>query len=444
MTTMPADVALATALADAMLAGRWDRTGLVASTSTTLGRTAGRPRWLWPLADEVLAGHPHPPLDRPRELATALLATTTLQRVLTRRRRPKVAHRSPTPTVTVSRPFPTPRIDHLQDLADFLDVSVDELVRLADPANTARRATARRIAHYRYQWVGKPGGARLLEAPKPRLKTAQRQLLDGLLAPIPVHPAAHGFVPGRSVLTGAAPHVGAAVVIGVDLEHFFAAVTAGRIWGVLRSAGYPEPVAYLVTALTTHATSVRALTGMPPGPDRGRDFRLRRRLARPHLPQGASTSPQLANLVAYSLDRRLDAYARAAGATYTRYADDLTFSGGPALSRAADTLVAAVEKIVVAEGFSLNPAKTRQRRPHQRQSVTGIVVNDRPNLARPEYDRLRAILHDCATNGPAAANRDGHPDLRAHLLGRISWVAALNPARGTTLRTTFDAISWDS
>lgn len=440
---MPADAALATALAEAMLAGRWDRAGMVASMSTTLGRTAGRPRWLWLLADEVLVGHPGPPLDRPRELATAVRATATLQRVLTRRRRPKIAHRTPTPTVTVSRPFPTPRIDQAQDLADFLDISVDELVLLADPANKARRAAARRIAHYRYRWVEKLSGARLLEAPKPRLKAVQRQLLDGLLAPVPVHPAAHGFIAGRSAITGAAAHVGADVVMTVDLEHFFAAITAGRIWGVLRSAGYPEPVAHLVTGLVTHASPVAALGTMPPGPDRGRDFRLRRRLAAPHLPQGAPTSPQLANLVAFSLDRRLDAYARAAGATYTRYADDLTFSGGRALSRTADTLLTAVGAIVAAEGFRLNPAKTRQRRAYQRQSVTGIVVNDRPNLARPEYDRLRAILHDCATRGPAAANRDGRPDLRAYLLGRIGWVAALNPARGTRLRTSFDAITWD-
>ncbi|WP_111767935.1 reverse transcriptase family protein [Nakamurella deserti] len=439
---MSAETALASALAEAMLAGTWHRRGLIRAMSATLNRTSRRVRWVRPLAVEVLAAYPHPPLDRPRELAGFVGTTPAVQRALGRRRPPKALVRVATPTTTVSRPFPTPRVDHVAQLAEFLAVDPDELVLLADPQSRARRAPSRRIAHYRYHWLDKPAGARLLEAPKPRLKALQRKVLDGLLTPIPVHPAAHGFVPGRSAVTGAAPHVGAAVVVTVDLEHFFAAVRAGRVWGVLRAAGYPEPVAHLLTALTTHASPVATLSAMPPGPDRGRDFRLRRRLATPHLPQGAPTSPQLANLVAFSLDRRLDAYARAAGVTYTRYADDLTFSGGPELSRAAEALLHAVDGIVRAAGYRLNPAKTRIRRSHERQSVTGIVVNRHTTLARPEYDRLRAVLHDCVTNGPEAADRNGHDDFRAHLLGRISWVAALHPARGARLRAAFDAVAW--
>jgi len=257
-----------------------------------------------------------------------------------------------------------------------------------------------------------------------------------------VHPASHGFVAGRSALTGARRHVGAPLLITLDLEHFFASITAPRIWGVLRAAGYPEPVAHLLTGLTTHATPVAVLAEMPLGPDPSRDFRLRRRLAVPHLPQGAATSPQLANLVLFTLDRRLAALADAAGLRYTRYADDLTFSGGPDLRRGAHALISTVEKIVRGESFALNPSKTRVRHPHQRQSVTGIVVNQRPNIARPEYDRLKAVLHDCRTRGPAAANRAGVPDFRAHLLGRISWIASLNPDRGARLRARFAAIAW--
>ncbi len=261
-------------------------------------------------------------------------------------------------------------------------------------------------------------------------------------APIPVHPAAHGFVAGRSAITGAAEHVGSTIVIGLDLEHFFAAITAGRIWGVLRAAGYPEPVAHLLTGLTTHASPVAALNAMPAGRDAARDFRLRRRLSAPHLPQGAPTSPQLANLVAYSLDRRLAAYALVAGARYTRYADDLTFSGGPELAARSGSLVRGVDAIVRHAGFRLNPAKTRRQRSDQRQLVTGIVVNQTTNVRRGEFDLLKAILHDCLQNGPEAANRQGHNDFRAHLLGRISWVGALNPTRGDRLRAAFNAVDW--
>ena len=93
------------------------------------------------------------------------------------------------------------------------------------------------------------------------------------------------------------------------------------------SIGYPEPVAHLLTGLCTNATPVRVLSAMPQTTDRTAAFRLRRRLAAAHLPQGAPSSPQLANLLPFHLDRRLAGYAAAVGATYTRYADDLTISG---------------------------------------------------------------------------------------------------------------------
>ena len=96
-----------------------------------------------------------------------------------------------------------------------------------------------------------------------------------------------------------------------------------------------------------------------------------------------------------------------------------------------------------AEGFRVAPAKTQVRRGGDRQLVCGVVVNERLNVPRRDYDRLKAILHDAAHNGPTAANRSGVPDLRAYLLGRIAWVAALHPDRGRRLRERFDAIAWE-
>jgi len=162
----------------------------------------------------------------------------------------------------------------------------------------------------------------------------------------------------------------------------------------------------------------------------------------PHLPQGSPTSPALANLAAFGLDRRLEGLAARFGATYTRYADDLTLSGERTLMQRAGRIIALVEAIAADEGFRVNDAKTRVRSRAQRQLVTGLVVNERPNVTRADYDRLRAVLHDAATNGPAAANRSGHPDFRAHLLGRIAWVAATNPARAEKLHTAYAAITW--
>lgn len=249
--------------------------------------------------------------------------------------------------------------------------------------------------------------------------------------------------------TGAAPHVGAELLISLDLEAFFPTITGGRIYGIFRTAGYPEPVAHLLTGLCTHATSVQVLGSMPAemfnsagAAAASSAFRLRRRLAEPHLPQGAPTSPQLANLCAFRLDRRLSAYAAAMSAVYTRYADDLTFSGSDLLGRQRG-VVATVARIVAEEGFALNRSKTRVRGRNARQEVTGVVVNARTTVPREDYDLLRAILHNCVRDGPASQNRLQHSHFRQYLRGRIAWVASMDAERGRRLLTTFDGIDWN-
>jgi RNA-directed DNA polymerase len=93
--------------------------------------------------------------------------------------------------------------------------------------------------------------------------------------------------------------------------------------------------------------------------------------------------------------------------------------------------------------FAINERKTALHPAGGRQAVCGIVVNVRPNVLRSEYDELKAILHNAAAHGPAGQNRVGIADFEAHLRGRISWVASLNPARGEKLRRRFTEISWD-
>jgi hypothetical protein len=153
-------------------------------------------------------------------------------------------------------------------------------------------------------------------------------------------------------------------------------------------------------------------------------------------------APALANLGAFALDRRLAGLARRLDARYTRYADDLVISGGRHLVRSAGSILGLVDALVRDEGFALHDRKTRVVTAAGRQSVTGLVVNRRANIPRPDYDRLRAVLHDAATAGPAHANRDGHPDFRAHLLGRIGWAGHGNPARAGKLTRAFAAIDW--
>jgi hypothetical protein len=280
------------------------------------------------------------------------------------------------------------------------------------------------LQHYRYALVPKPsGGVRLLEAPKARLKAVQRRILHEILDQVPVHGAAHGFVGGRSCLTGAQIHAGEKVVAAFDLAGFFPSIGRARVHGLFRRLGYPWAVARLLAGLCTTVT--------PAGVVAEREI-----YGVPHLPQGAPTSPALANLLAWRLDTRLAGLARAAGANYTRYADDLAFSGETV------GFGAVVEQIVREEGFTLNPAKSRVMRAQARQMVTGIVVNAHCNVPRAEFDALKAQLFNCARHGPAEQNRDGVPDFKRHLEARVAWVAQVNPWRAEKLWALFDRIQW--
>lgn len=161
-----------------------------------------------------------------------------------------------------------------------------------------------------------------------------------------------------------------------------------------------------------------------------------------HLPQGAPTAPALANLAAFGLDVRLSALAETLGVRYTRYADDLAFSGDERLDRAARRVQTLVAVIAAEEGFELNFRKSRFMRRGVRQQIAGVVVNVCPNVRRTTYDELKAILHNCARHGPASQNREARADFRAHLLGRIGHVRVLNPGRGEKLRASFERIVW--
>jgi retron-type reverse transcriptase len=166
-----------------------------------------------------------------------------------------------------------------------------------------------------------------------------------------------------------------------------------------------------------------------------RDYRLAL-LRVPHLPQGAPTSPALANLCGFRLDRRLAGLAAVYHARYTRYADDLAFSGSFSKSGAARFVVRASE-VVADEGFRLNAAKTRIRGRGDRQALAGLVVNSAPAVPRQEYDALRALLHNASHTGIEEQNRDGHADFVAYLAGRIAWVGHQHPARAAKLRALF-------
>lgn len=330
-------------------------------------------------------------------------------------------------------------LDDLDDLGDLVGMTPWDLERFADVRSFERTARHEAMRNYRYRWIAKrSGGVRLIEAPKAILAHVQRTLLRTVVGRVPAHSAAHGFVPGRSVVSAARLHVGTDVVVRLDLEAFFATVPVGRVFETLRSVGYHRQVAHRLTGLMTNTVppSVLSLAPTPP------THRVARLLGHVHLPQGAPTSPAVANLAAYGLDRRMTALAEQFDATYTRYADDMTLSGGAELRRGLGRCLALARTIVVDEGFRLNDRKTMVMSRSQSQRVLGVVVNDRLNPSRRDLDRLRAELHEARTKGPLVANRRGVADYPSHLRGRIEWVDQLNPDRAAKLRAAFAEIDW--
>ncbi len=431
-------------LAAALLAGAWNPSALLRRATEFLGRSTKKSQraLIRELLDRVSSAYP----PSPAWLVEFLLGSRRFDRASARLR----SGAAPIgPVLRPARFNPAPRFADLDipklatpgDLADWLEISIEHLEWIADAKDRHRRTTIPVLQHYAYAFAPKKSGPpRLIESPKPRLKAIQRRILRGILDEVPVHDCAHGFVAGRSCLSSARVHAGEAVVAAVDLKDFFPRTPRRRVHGIFRSLGYPWAVARLLTGLCSSSTPPSVF--MAPPEDRRHDWLTRKLYESPHLPQGAPTSPALANLAAWQLDARLHGLAKSVDANYTRYADDLAFSGDERFARRIKPFLAAVEDIAAAEGYALNHHKTRIMRRGGCQRVTGLVVNDHLNVARAAYDRLKATLHNCARNGPQAENRANLPDFRAHLEGRVVWVENVNRSRGERLRRMFEEIPW--
>ncbi|TWO69088.1 RNA-directed DNA polymerase [Caenimonas sedimenti] len=284
-----------------------------------------------------------------------------------------------------------------------------------------------RTSHYRrFRLPKKTGGERTISAPMPRLKRAQYWVLDNILARVPVHAAAHGFVPGRSITSNAAPHCGQAVVINLDLKDFFPGVAFPRIRGVFRGLGYGEDVATVLALLCSENPADELVVD-------GELFFVGRKGRDRTLPQGAPTSPMLTNVLCRKLDRRLQGLAGRFGFAYTRYADDLTFSAPPEGSASVGRLLRQVHHILHDEGFTPHPDKQRVMRSGARQEVTGVVVNREPSVARSSRRRLRAALHRAQKSGVAQAHWEGAPANAGQLQGHAQFVRSVNARQGAPL-----------
>ncbi len=429
-------------LAAACVSGRWDRATLAERLSRSLGGGPPDPQRL--AARLVVAfGHDTPP--RQLTVQRFLHDEPLIKSAWHTQDRALVQHLTLEPHVTAAPPkqlvvLPLPDLPSWESLCRWLGLLDHELAWFAACHSPQHQHHVSKFHHYRYRWNTKRYGLRLLEIPKERLKTLQRVILREILNRVPAHDCAHGFVRGRSCLSHATPHVAKSTVLTMDLLDFFHSIPSPRITALFRCLGYPHNVASLLCSLCTHSTSPYLA-----GPEYAQlSWRKRKRLQARHLPQGAPTSPALANLCAWRFDCRVAGLARRFDLDYTRYADDLAFSGSPRFKSVAPRFEALIAAIASEEGFHVNHRKTRLRTQAQRQSVTGLVVNAKPNISRRDYDNLKATLYNCVKHRPATQNHHGSDHFKTQLAGRLAHIVHINPDKGRRLQALWDEIEWES
>jgi hypothetical protein len=311
-----------------------------------------------------------------------------------------------------------PALETAQDVAKAIGVSVNELRFLA-----YQRRTALKTHYVRFCIPKKTGGMRLISAPMPRLKRAQRWLCDAILGKVTLDEAAHGFCEDRSIVSNARPHLGAQVVVNLDLKDFFPTITYERVKGMFRGLGYNEAVATIFALLATEPEIQEVELD-------GKTYYVA--TSKRRLPQGSPASPMITNVLCRRMDKRLRGAARKIGFEYTRYADDLTFS---ARTKPAKTgkLLRTVRWLVGQEGFSEHEKKTRILRRGRRQEVTGVVVNQKLSVDRPTLRRFRAFLYQLEKDGPAGKKWGQGEDVFASAIGFAAYVAMVDADKGRPL-----------
>lgn len=319
-----------------------------------------------------------------------------------------------------------PVLRNVQDISKLIGLNPETIVWLSFEKKVSS------VDHYlRFEIPKRSGGMRLISSPKKQMRQAQLAIREEILKKMAPSKQAMAFRPNTSIVDNAKAHVGAKILVRVDLKDFFPSISFNRVRGFFKSCGYSPGVATVLALLTTDAQRVYVKT------DTGLKTVARGKRG---LPQGACTSPDLANLIAKKLDARLLGLVQYKGDwRYTRYADDLVFS---TLNKDSDAfgIVKAVEKIAIAEGFDVNQKKTSIKRPSGRMSVTGLVINeDGIRLSKSDLKKIRAFLHKCDTQGRELVSEEVGKNADAVAKGYLAYLHMVSPEIAQKYR---DKYSW--
>jgi retron-type reverse transcriptase len=258
---------------------------------------------------------------------------------------------------------------------------------------------------------------RKLDLPSKKLKYIQRYILDNILYRVDVHDAAHGFVPGKSTISNARVHVGNEFVAKLDMRDFFPTITAQRVYGLFRSFGYNKSISFTLTKVCTYNGS---------------------------LPQGAPTSPYISNLICRKLDYRISTLCKKNNLNFSRYADDITISGG----RKVKKVLPIIKDIIKNEGFSINDEKTKILHNSHKQKVTGVVVNQKVSIPKSFYRNLRQELYYMNKFGVSSHLLEKQTmfksNTKAYYFGLVHYCYMIDPIKGEKLLQLLEKINWNS
>lgn len=232
----------------------------------------------------------------------------------------------------------------------------------------------RASSYHSFEIPKKSGGTRKISSPCGTLMAIQECLNEIFKVMYLPSAPVMGFVPGRSIVTNAAEHVNMNYVFNLDLKDFFSSIHQARIWKILQLPpfSFNRPIASMIAGLCCNTNST---TGESV------------------LPQGAPTSPILTNLICRNLDRRLSGLAKRFGATYTRYADDITFSSINNIYDEGKAFRNELSRIICEQGFEINHKKTRLQSKVERQEVTGLIVNEKVNISRNYIRDIQSLMY---------------------------------------------------
>ena len=299
------------------------------------------------------------------------------------------------------------KMSNLQDFLNLLNkVKMSELGEKGHPFTMSqlnyfinpKRGTA---CYNTFTIPKKSGGVRTISAPTKMLKSMLTYTNRILQAFYKAPDCVTGFVPAKSVVDNAERHIGMNYVFNTDLKDFFPSIPQARVWGALKSCpfGFPEKIASAIAGLCC----IEVLGNVPPRMNGEKKTEPKEPIVKHVLPQGSPCSPTLTNIVCHNLDWKLSGLARRFHLKYSRYADDITFSGNQNVFKEDGEFMPEFRRIVAEQNFTLNEKKTRLQKRGERQEVTGLVVSDRVNVSRDYVRDLDNLLYIWEKHGIHAA-----------------------------------------